>query len=72
MSIPVDVENKIRLKKEKLDKLKSLIKNIEDRKEKRWCKTHPAGFWGKKSDGTWFDTCARGYRDPKNKCVVGD
>jgi len=37
----------------------------------RWCKTHPTGFWGKKSDGTWFDTCTKGYRDPKSKCEIG-
>ena len=47
------------------------ILNYSSKEEKRWCKTHPAGFWGKKNDGTWFETCTRGYRDSKNKCEIG-
>lgn len=37
-------------------------------KEKKICRKHPTSFWGKRSDGTWFDKCARGFKE-KEDCI---
>jgi len=37
----------------------------------RWCKNHPASFWGRDKNGNYYSRCAEGFRK-KEVCEVGE
>ena len=45
--------------------------NLFNQEEKRWCKIHITGFWGKKDNGEWFETCTKGNKLNEG-CEVGE
>lgn len=38
--------------------------------EKRWCLTHPTGFWGKDQWGNWYERCSYGHK-LNESCTLG-
>ncbi len=38
--------------------------------EKRWCATHPLGFWGKDQWGNWYTQCFTGH-SMNEECIIG-
>ena len=43
--------------------------NVFNQDEKRWCKTHVTGFWGKDGLDNWYKICVQGHKLDE-KCEV--
>ena len=48
-----------------------LQNKAQQNKGNRWCKNHPASYWGRDKTGSYYSRCAEGFRR-KEKCEVGE